>query len=230
MLKWLDASVYGREQPLQVQFISVLHFGLLNFSPVFRIPFGTFFDVDFPIENTLTRTEDTQLVPDPSYRYPHDSYLLNPILAFYNNATNTSIPLIAFPIANAANSFVAETDPLFQYECSTTNASTPLQCGEALIFLTRTAITKSIAILALVISWLLTMMTVVLTIFAWSTPMPKIAGEQIEGGSQAHRDIPDSILIFPVATILAIPTFRSLFPFAPPTGTFSGLFFDYIWT
>ncbi|KAG8795160.1 hypothetical protein FRC16_010201, partial [Serendipita sp. 398] len=180
------------------------------------IPFGTFFEAEFKIEKTETSPSASLLVPDPAYRYPHDLYVAFPTLSLYDNSTNTQLPFLSFPIAYSANSFIAEVELSNVYNCVTDNL-TNFHCRDALIRLKRTYITKSIAILALVTGWLLTGMTVIITIIVLSNSIHK-SSEKRAHDAVIDSGVPDSILVLPIATILAIPALRSLFPSAPPTG------------
>ncbi|KAG8855381.1 hypothetical protein FRC20_000785, partial [Serendipita sp. 405] len=202
-----DLQIIGYHNPSVTWFVS--------HNSDYAHPFGTYFNAKFSIENTQTRTGLTQLVPDPAYRYPYDAYEVSPTLALYNNATNSSLPFIAYLVVNTANSFIADSELLDPYVCLTDTVQN-MQCGDVYISLTRTRITKSMAILSLIIGWLLALMTVVLSVIAWNGPRQERSGDQM-GGTKSRKEIPETILLFPIATSLALPALRSLFPAVPPT-------------
>jgi hypothetical protein len=171
--------------------------------------------VTFRIENT--RNRGAELIPDPGYNYPFDEYSVAPSIFLYNNITNTSLPFLAFPVINTANSFSFSSqymDPV--YPCRM-DGFPVTECGDGSIWLERTKSTKTIATLSLVIGWLLVGLSFVLTVSALYTYGSK---NQKDPGS---KKIPDTIIIFPIATILALPTLRALFPSAPPVGRFNPL-------
>jgi hypothetical protein len=166
--------------------------------------------VTFRIENT--RNRKGELIPDPGYNYPYDEYPVWPSIFLYNNITNTSLPFIAFPIINTANSFgFTRKDMTDNYPCRM-DGFPMMECMDEYIWLGRTKSTKTVAAMSLVVGWLLVAMSFVLTVSVLYT-----YGSKNRKGLES-RKIPESTVLFPIATILALPTLRALFPSAPPIG------------
>ncbi|KAG8782827.1 hypothetical protein FRC15_006213, partial [Serendipita sp. 397] len=146
----------------------------------------------------------------------HTTHIVAPVIVPYDNSTNMPLPLLSYTVINTANSFVAEPWPFIINDCIS-DPPTNLRCADTYIWLKRTYITKSIAILSLVVGWLLALMTVVLAVIAWRGPSKESSEDQTKR-TRPGRRISENVLLFPIATTLAIPALRSLFPAAPPTG------------
>ncbi|KAG8812477.1 hypothetical protein FRC18_002928 [Serendipita sp. 400] len=150
----------------------------------------------------------------------HTTHIVAPVIVLYDNSTNMPLPLLSYTVINTANSFVAEPWPFIINDCIS-DPPTNLRCADTYIWLKRTYITKSIAILSLVVGWLLALMTVVLAVIAWRGPSKESSEDQTKR-TRPGRRISENVLLFPIATTLAIPALRSLFPAAPPTGILFG--------
>lgn len=126
---------------------------------------------------------------------------------FYDNTTNATLPILSFSVLNSVNGFIVDAGVPDTYTCNT-QFLPKMTCLDVGMWLSRTMSTKSVANLALVVGWLLVVMSTVLFIaIAYYRPF-----------SADHRVHSEAVLIFPVASILALPALRALFPGAPPSG------------
>ena len=142
---------------------------------------------------------------------PFDAYSLTASAFVIEKATNKSVPIVAFAAGEATDSFVVssvETETKSNYTYDSGSGPTTVEVESSVIYIKakRTQLAQAFALCLLLVNWALTIGSTYITLLVVFR----------------KEEINDSVLLFPVTIVFAIPTLRSLYAGSPQSGIVTG--------
>jgi len=155
------------------------------------------------------------LLPKPVIRHlfdqqlaaPFDRYVLNAFAFVIDTATNQSVPITKFAIADPLNNFVtysidSPTTSKFTYDAGQGPITIDVESRAVELDIRRGVLSKTFTMCMWIVNWALTAGTIYTTLVTLIDP----------------RKMSDAVLALPITVILTIPAIRALYVGAAPFG------------
>lgn len=160
------------------------------------------------------------LLPKPVIRHlfdqqlaaPFDRYVLNAFAFVIDTATNQSVPITKFAIADPLNNFVtysidSPTTSKFTYDAGQGPITIDVESRAVELDIRRGVLSKTFTMCMWIVNWALTAGTIYTTLVTLIDA----------------RKMSDAVLALPITVILTIPAIRALYVGAPPFGILLGI-------
>ena len=150
---------------------------------------------------------------DQQLAAPFDTYVLNAFVFVIDTATNRSVPITRFAVADPLNNFVTRstdspTTSKFTYDAGEGPVTIDVESRALELDIRRSALSRAFTMCMWVMNWALTAGTVYITLVILVNT----------------QKMTDAVLALPITMILTIPAIRGLYVGEPPFGIMLGIY------